>query len=449
MHSAKLTTAKIGFIFIVACCLQLTINAQENSPYSRYGMGDLAPNHNIFTRGMGGVSAATIDYQSLNTVNPAALGSITKTIFDVGSEIDFRTLKSLNPVKKSNSVNTLFSYLQMGVPLTTEKMRKKNVGWGLSFGIKPITKINYKIETNSRLSNIDSLSTLYEGNGGINQAFIGTGFKIKNLSIGATLGYMFGSKDYSTKLTFINDSIDYSKTNYENQTSFNGVVATYGLQYQFILNKNKKLEVPKVLRFGAYGNLQQKFKASRNDTKETFSYDGNGGTFRLDSVAITKNVKGTIEYPSSFGVGLAYQDEHWLIGADYEATKWSNYKFYGQSDAVQNNWVVRVGAQYFPAKQNTPVKKYLNFVRYRAGFYYGPDYIKTNTTRPDYAFTVGAGLPLTSLKQINYYGEFVTLNTGLEIGGRGNKNSNIKENVVRFSLGLSMNATWFIKRKYN
>ena len=50
MHSVKLTMAKFLSVLFVACGLQMRAIAQENSPYSRYGLGDLAPNHNIFTR---------------------------------------------------------------------------------------------------------------------------------------------------------------------------------------------------------------------------------------------------------------------------------------------------------------------------------------------------------------------------------------------------------------
>ena len=35
-----------------------SINAQDNSPYSRYGLGDKVPSSNITTRGMAGISAA-------------------------------------------------------------------------------------------------------------------------------------------------------------------------------------------------------------------------------------------------------------------------------------------------------------------------------------------------------------------------------------------------------
>jgi hypothetical protein len=451
MHSAKLTMTKFLSVFFVVFGFQTVTFAQENSPYSRYGLGDLAPNHNIFTRGMGGVSAANIDYQSLNFVNPASLANIPNTIFDIGAEVDLRTLKSTNPAKKFSSANTIFSYLQLGFPLTTEKMRRDSISWGLSFGLRPLTKINYKIEKIGRLTGIDSARTLYEGSGGANQAFIGTGMRIKNVSFGINAGYIFGNKDYSTRLTLLNDTVPYYRSNSADKTTFNGLLLTGGLQYEIVLNKNKKKEFPKTLRLGAYGNLMQKLNAKRDIVRETFDYDASTATYRIDSVYEQKDVKGKIDYPSSFGAGFTYQDEHWTYGADFEITNWSKYKYYGQTDAVQNNWAVRVGGQYYPAKINTPVKKYFNYVQYRAGFYYGPDYIKTNNSRPDYAFTFGTGMPLTSLQRLGYNSEsrLVMLNTAVEIGGRGDKKNNIRENTVRFSIGISMTANWFLKRKYN
>jgi hypothetical protein len=441
--------------FLIAA-LPMIVFSQENSPYSRYGLGDLSPNRNIFSRGMGGISAGVFDYlsnfqgmSSSNFTNPATLASINNTVFDIAAEADIRTLKSANPVKKFTQTNSLFSYLNLAFPIATEKMKKKNITWGMSFGLKPVTKINYKIEKFNRLTNIDSLYTVYEGNGGVNQAFIGTGMKIKNFSFGFNAGYMFGNKDYSTRLAFINDTVTYAKSNTANQTNFGGFFINGGLQYEIVLNKDEKKELPKIIRLGAYGNLQQKLKASRDEIRESITYDNSGGFYRIDSVSEKKGIKGTIEYPSTFGVGLSYQDEHFLLGADFENSTWSNYRYYGVTDQVQNNWVIRVGGQYYPAKQGTPAKKYFNFVRYRAGFYYGPDYIKVNSSRPDYAFTFGTGMPLTSLQRISYTGEYVMLNTALEIGGRGNKSSNVRENMVRFSIGISMNARWFRKLKYD
>ena len=171
MHSANLTTALnkrlLGLLFTVV--ISLPALAQENSPYSRYGLGDLVPNRNMISRGMGGISTGYADFQSLNLSNPAALGKLTSTIFDLGGEVDVRTLKSNISPDKYKSTNTIISYLQVGFPLSSPKMLRKGNSWGLSFGLKPLTRVNYKIENSSRLSGIDSISTLYEGSGGINQ----------------------------------------------------------------------------------------------------------------------------------------------------------------------------------------------------------------------------------------------------------------------------------------
>ncbi len=446
MHSVKLTTAswKRYFILPFFIILYTSATAQENSPYSRYGLGDLAPNRNVVTRGMGGIAAGYSDFQSVNFVNPATLGNVGNTIFDIGTEIDVRTLKSINPAKKFTSANALFSYVQLGVPVGSKKMAKNNCFWGMSFGLRPVSKINYKIENNERLPDIDSISTIYEGSGGLNQAFIGTGVKIKNFNIGFNIGYMFGNREYSTRRSFINDSVAYYKANAFTSSHFGGIFATGALQYDIKLNKKS------MLRLGAYGSLQQKLKAKKDDIRETFDYDGNGGTFKVDSVFEQKDISGTVEYPSNFGVGFTFTNDHWLIGADYEATQWSKYRFYDEKDQVKNNYSIRVGAQYYPAKNNTPAGKYFSFVRYRAGFFYGPDYINVSgINRPEYGVTLGTGMPLTSLQRISYSGEYVLLNTALEIGGRGNKNSNLRENIVRFSVGLSMNARWFRRAKYD
>ena len=73
MRSVKSTTLRN---LLIVCGLQLiTCNflyAQENSPYSRYGLGDMAPPTNIENRGMGGVSAADADPLAINFNNPAS-----------------------------------------------------------------------------------------------------------------------------------------------------------------------------------------------------------------------------------------------------------------------------------------------------------------------------------------------------------------------------------------
>ncbi len=450
MRSVK-SIARTKFLFFFLLLFSfLSTQAQDNAPYSRYGLGTNVPRMNIVNRGMGGVSAAYFDYQSLNFVNPAAFAGINSTIFDLGGEIDVRTLKSnLSPAKYS-STNTTISYLQFGVPIATKKMISKNKYWGFSFGLRPLTRISYKIEDNKRLTGIDSVQYLYEGSGGLNQASISTAIKIKKFSAGVSLGYNFGNKDYSTRVILLNDSVPYYKSNSEVITTFNSLSFSVGIQYEEMVGK----EVDKrkaMLRFGAYANLGQKLNATQQSVNETFAFDGNGGTFTIDTVETKSGVKGKINYPLNYGMGFIYTDRnnHWTVGADVENTMWSDYTFYGQSENLKNNYTIRMGGQYYGATAATLTKKYFRFVKYRAGVYYGNEQISIAGDRKDFGVTAGAGFPLTSLQRIRY-GEYAVLNTGVEFGAIGNKNSgSIRENILRFSFGVSMNARWFQKRKYD
>jgi hypothetical protein len=450
MHLAKPTTAalKRTFGLISFSIISSFLFAQENSPYSRYGIGDIVPNQNIVNRGMGGIAAGYSDFQSINFINPASLANLRSTVFDLGADVDVRTLKSNTSPQKYKSVNTLISYLQVGFPIAPERMTKKGNSWGVSFGLRPITRINYKIEKNARLSNIDSLNTIYEGNGGITQANVSTGIKIKNFSFGLSTGYAFGNKDYSTRLDFINDSVNYYKSNTGNITRFGGVFLNAGLQYDIKVKKDD------LLRIGAYANFQQSLSAKREDINETFAYDGSGGTYTVDTVSFTSGVEGKITIPATYGIGFTYGSAHWLYGADFEMTSWEKYRYYKEADAVQNSYTIRVGAQYLPASVGTPTSRYWSFVKYRAGFYYGNDYIKLDDkNRTNYGVTLGAAMPLTKLQRnsYEYYRDGdVMLNAGIEYGSRGSKQSqSLRENIMRFSIGVTMSARWFMKPKYD
>ena len=467
MHLVNLTTDGFRRIFLLSFSLIIytAATAQENSPYSRYGLGDLVPSQNIVNRGMGGFSAAYSDYGivgapfNLNFTNPASLGNLTNTknfsntIFDFGGEVDIRSLKSTNSTEKYKSANAVISYIQIGFPVSTKKMEKKGTSWGLSFGLRPISRINYKIEQNNRITNIDSANTLYEGTGGVNQVNISTGIRkigkgaMKNeFSIGISTGYTFGTKDFSTRLSLLNDSVSYYKSNSQVQSRFGGVFINTGIQYKINTGNAG------TLRLGAYANIQQSLSAKQNTINETFGYDGTGGVVTIDSVSATNDVEGTVKLPSTFGAGFTYhtKNKQWLLGTDMEFSNWSSYRYYNEKDLVNNSWIIRAGAEYYPAKYNAANNKYFSYVKYRAGFYFGPDYIKLVKARNNYAATIGASFPLTTPRTIQSRGDYVVLNTSIEAGGRGNKQSaGLRENFVRVSFGISMNARWFQKRSYD
>ncbi|MEO5985367.1 MAG: hypothetical protein ABIP80_07660 [Ferruginibacter sp.] len=441
MHLANLTTAllKKHLALILFIIIFSTASAQENSPYSRYGIGDVVPSQNMVNRSMGGISAGYADYFSLNFVNPASLAIVRKTILDIGGEVDRRTLKSNTSPKKFTSTNTVISYLQFGVPVASRKMESKNRSWGFSFGIRPLTRINYKIEDHSRLAGVDSMSTLYEGTGGLSQASLSTGFRIKNFSFGLTGGYSFGSKDNSTQISFINDSVFYYRSNTATNATFGGGALSAGLLYDIKTKQG-------VLRLGAYANFQNKLKSRQSIINQTVTFNGTGEISAIDTVFYRPELEGSIILPATYAVGFTNLSKNWIYGVDFEMTNWDNYRFNDNKDVVKNNWRLKTGVQYYPYKDAASSRRFRDQIQYRAGAFIGPDFVNLQSSkRSEFGFTFGAGLPISSLRS-----DFAVLNTGVEFASRGNKDSkSLRENVIRFTLGFSLNATWFQKRKYD
>lgn len=435
------------FLFFFFCSLSLASAAQENSPYSRYGMGDLVPNTSIINRSMGGVAAAYADYdkrydernfpksQTINFLNPASYSRMRITSFDLGFEVDSRTINSISEGAKFNSKSAIISYVQLGLPLSRKH------GLGMTIGLRPVTRVNYKIQKDEKIAGIDSITHLFEGVGGSYQVYAGVGKSFKNLSVGFNTGYFFGTKDYSTRNIFLPDSADniYYKSNYETKANFGGFFFDAGAQYRAQLSKTT------ILHLGVYGTFKRKYKATKDYQVETYNYDANGGVYRIDSVYSNKGLKGELLYPSTIGGGFMFEKvDKWQLGADVTTTSWNEYRFFGEKDFVDKSWMVKVGGQVTPNLYSQ--SSYWSRVTYRAGFYFGPDYIRTDRKLPQFGVTAGAGLPV---RKNPYTNQFSFINIGLEYGKRGNKDNLISENIFRIAAGFTLSDLWFVKRKYN
>lgn len=471
MQRAKLITPKIikalrgsQWSFVVLfLALSGPVFAQDNSPYSRYGIGDLVPATNIINRSMGGVTAGYFDQLAINFNNPASYSTFQairekkskklssgRAILDVGLNFENRTLIEPNNANKFTASNALFSYVQIGMPL------KQN--WGLSFGIRPISRISYKVLTNEKLIDpitglpIEDAATLYSGNGGSYLISAGTGFSLfkkekygqmGGLSIGFNGGYMFGEKDYSSRRVLLNDTVTYYKANYETRTNYGSLYYNMGFQYKLPLSKNMQLTI------GAFGNSSLKLNGKQDRLRETYVFDDNTGNVRLDSVSDTRDVKGTINLPSSLTVGFMLQkfavqnkEGGFMLGMDFATQKWSDYRFYGQADSLRNKWELRTGVQINPV----PRRNYFSNIAYRFGLFFGPEYVKVGQKLPQVGASFGVGLPMAISRQAPNQATFINL--AIEYVKRGNNDNRLKENLFRFSLGFSLSDIWFIKRKY-
>ena len=442
----------ISSLFTVLALSSATaLQAQDNSPYSRYGIGNLVPNTNINLRGMGGISAAYRDAGSINWNNPASYSGFFvlteersqqmasgRVLLDVGLNFESKTLREPNQPIKFTSSNATFSHIQLGMPL------RKN--WGLSFGLRPISRISYKVNRTEKLFDditgapLDSAITQFNGSGGTFLPSIGTGFSIGNLSVGANMGYLFGRKEFSTRRALLNDSISYLSSVHSNNASYGDLFFNAGAQYRITLKDKKTF-----LTLGLSGNLQQEINAEQDVTRESISNTG-----ITDTVFHQTGMNGVVTYPASYTGGFVFENligntGSFLVGADLVQNKWNNYRFFGATDSVQDNWQLRVGTHFRP---NARPGSYWSNVTYRAGVFFGPDYIRLANQVPIFGLSFGMALPLANFNRLSPY-QFTNINVALEYEQRGNNDNQLKENMFRISLGLNFSDLWFTKRKYD
>lgn len=444
------------FFPLLLSCLSLVAFGQDNSPYSRYGLGNQFPATNVISRSMGGVSAAYSDYFSVNYNNPASYArfqtilesrskkmSAGRVIFDVGVNLSNRTLTTPNTPQSFTSSDVLFSHVFVGMPI------RKN--WGLTFGLRPLTRISYNIYKNERLVDpvthlpIDSASTQFVGSGGSFLPTIGTGFGTGNFSVGINAGYLFGKRESITRRALYNDSIDYSASNHTTNTSFGSMFFNAGAQYNISLGKESELKL------GVSGNWKQNLNATQDLKRYTYARNTtSGGESVIDSVYEQQGQSGVIAYPSSYTAGFIYERKPsdkirgWSFGLDYASTNWDQYRFMGTKDSVQSNHEIRIGGQLTPV--NKPLR-YGQAIAYRFGFFTGQDYIKVQNEMPVFGVSFGIGLPIVNYNRLSQ-NQYSVLNLGLEFIKRGNDQNLLKENLFRFSAGLNFTDLWFGKRKY-
>jgi hypothetical protein len=334
--------------------------------------------------------------------------------------------------------------MQLGIPIRNN--------WGMNFGLRQISRVGYKQIRHERLYDpitgnmIDSAITEFNGDGGLYLASIGTGFSIKNLSIGVNFGYLFGKKETDTRRAFVNDTVEYKASNHSTKTSYGNIYANAGIQYKIDMN-NKIL-----LTLGAYGNLKQELRAEQNIIRETFVRTDNGD-LTVDSVYTQSGIKGKVTYPAGYGAGFVIEKKidlqnskygTWMLGIDFVQNNWDNYRFFGAIDSVKNNWQLRVGGQIRPEPN---ARNYFSNVAYRAGFFVGNDYIHVGAKMPVAGISFGFGLPIANYNRLSL-GQASIINLSFEYMKRGNNDNLLKENLFRISVGLSFSDLWFVKRKY-
>lgn len=400
-------------------------NAQSstNSPYTRYGLGELSDQAFAHNAAMGGIGYALRSSEQINVMNPASYSAVDSLsfMFDIGMG-----LKSSNYQEngyKTNAKNASFDYLAMQFRLHPRV--------GFAVGFTPYSNVGYKFSRTSDIENSDdvTLTNTFYGDGGLQQIFGGIGFKIlDNLSIGANVGYLYGEIDYQTLATLSNGG---DQTTTYNNISINSYIANFGLQYTQKLSKTDKVTLGLV--YGPGHDLKS------TETKGIQVTDGSSY-----SELTEETIKDSYGIPSTFGAGLTWQHKQNLtVGADYTLQQFENVKYDNSTDFYKNRTRIGAGIEYMPSLYG---RNYLSRIRYRAGAYYSSSYMKL----PEYdgpkewGVSAGFGLPLHLFQRntvLSITGQYVRVLPSVK--------GMLSENRFVLKLGLTFNEHWFMKWRVN
>jgi hypothetical protein len=399
-----------------------------NSPYTRYGLGNLVENGmDPRITAMGGLYYGLQRSNLINTANPASYAAFDSIsfVFDAGI---FGVLTNLQTDRLTDQGSYVsLSHLMFGFPVTR--------WWRTSLGILPFSYVGYDIYNEEELDGITKAQFVYQGSGGFNQLYWGNAFRIgEKLSIGFNMKYMFGSIIRSRGISFP-DSIEMKNTYIRGSIRPSDFYGEIGFQYKTKLPKDLFMVIG-----GVFGP-QVKIKSKASYLATTYFGDINAAQLYYDTIEFRLNEKGSFTLPVRIGTGVTVGKEgKWIAGADFLWQNWEKYKYYDQSDSLLNSWNISVGGEYIPNARSS--NSYLQKVAYRAGFHFGKTPLNLQGKHlQEFGISFGVGLPIKKSKS--------TLNLSAVIGKRGTtQNGLIQENFFRFTVGVNIFENWFIKSKY-
>lgn len=438
--------AKLKAVLLLLAMLTFGYASQaqnaNNSPYSRYGLGDINSPGFASQFGMGGLSVPLGYTDHINVGNPASYTYLKRPVFDFGVQSKTLWLSDESETQASN--NVALRNIAFGFPITKR--------WGMSFGLLPYSSAGYSVSSSDSVAGVNdgAVTTLYTGSGGLNQFYLGNGFNIINkndstiLGVGVNASYIFGAID-RTRRTIFPDNVGFYNTRVRNSMRLGDVIFDFGLQYQQYLAKDLKFTAGASLFLGSEINGSSDMLSVSYTPTSIAELD-----VVRDTIEFQDTISGFVFLPqrTAFGVSFEYK-ERWVIGVEYSTQDWSTYKssFGGveETDNLGASTSLIVGLQYRPPLDLSPNAKFWNNIRYRAGFRYGTSYLQLDDSQlTESAFSFGLGIPLSR--------SFSALNLGMELGQRGTTGNNLlQEQTATFYIGLSLlpQERWFYKRKYD
>jgi hypothetical protein len=420
---------------------------KQNSPYSRYGLGDPVSQLYANQAGFGGQTMASHDPFHLNMVNPASLAHLRTTALEVGLVGKYSQYATES--SNYNAFTGNLAYLGLGFTLKSpinEVLDRDKSPWraGMGINVAPATVVGYDLVVIDTLPGLGAISNSFQGNGGTYRVEWGGAAQYKHTAFGAKLGWTFGKSEYATN-TFVSDTFPTFQTNFRDDVRLRGLALKLGLQHDFILQYAEDRETPqRWVTVGLTTELPHQLRATADQLRLRSRGRNDNGTYNnADTLLRNFDRRVDVNMPGSFGIGVQYvKANKFKIGGQYDFSGWSRYANPIRPETFRNTHSASVGVEYIA--DYASYNRYLKRVAVRFGTYWRQDPRSVNGAPiDDIGLSLGAGFPLILPRQQTSF-----INLAAEIGRLG-ANTPIAETYYRLTVGFTLNDnTWFYKRRF-
>ena len=430
-----------AFLLAVFLIIGVSVSAQEGAygaytPYSIFGIGEIAKEGTAYNKSMGGTGIATRNKRFLNYTNPAAVTARDSLAFmaDFGLE-QKNTLYRQSDIRSGNNTFNIHNFV-MSFPIYRSS--------AFMVGISPFSDVGYDISSVEKdqeiIGNTGNITYDSYGTGSVYQVFVGAGVTFwKRLSLGAEFIYYFGNIDKITHMDYLNSS--YRSVNSGNEISVNGSTGKFGLQYEQKLGGNVSMII------GATYRMSAKMKGYSTDYRYA-TQSGVVDTLRhnVDTLAY-----GNLMFGDEIGVGISLKGgDKWHAEFNYLRSGWdksgldSKPGFAAVGDMRFSTTVsqsFRLGFEIVPNRND--IRYYMKRCAYRAGVYYDQAYYKLDGNNVNsMGVTLGMTLPV-----FRWYNG---LTLGVDFGQKSSTRNNlVRERYAKIVVGFNIHDIWFQKPRYN
>ena len=377
-----------------------------NSPFSRYGYGEMNDNVPGAYRALGGVGIGMRESRVINPSQPASYTVVDSTtfMFDLAASAMWNNYKDAGGVR--NRANGNLEYITMQFPVWKQHI-------GMSLGVMPYSMVGYNFSSADSIHSDYHYVMSYDGTGGITEVYGGLSFNLFNwFAAGANIYYMFGRINNSSSIAFTENLRPVTEIN---RLHINDIRFRFGAQIFHTFEHHA---------FSVGAVFENKSKLNGDVVLlETSSAD------TISSSSLPS------EFPMIWGVGAMYKwSNRVLVSADYMRYCWASAAYFDKSMRLQDRQKISVGFEY---THNPLGRRYIDHMPWRLGVSVSDPYV-SSVAGKEFTVSIGTAFPLHNVATV--------FNTTLEWGRRG-ADKMLVENYLRLTVNVSVSENWFFKRR--